>query len=297
MRKVIEDKEYGYLRLDPIPSKEEVNEFYAKEFYSSNDKYFNNSSLVVQQNQSDFFEKRWEKIHTICKKKFQNSLKGKSVFDIGFGFGQSLLYFRDKKNMKVSGIEPSIEGYEYVKSKGISSYNIGIEELQNYNFDKKNDIVMLLNVLEHLRDPFATLKLIKSKLLAKNGLLVIEVPNDFNDFQQVANKEFDLDNWWVVSPNHINYFSPKTLFRLLDKCGYTVFEYHTSFPLELFLLFGDNYVNNRDIGKVCHEKRVKFEELMIKHNKQDKLNDFYKSLADLELGRSLTVYATPNKDV
>ena len=70
-------------------------------------------------------------------KKFQNSLKGKSVFDIGFGFGQSLLYFRDKKNMKVSGIEPSIEGYEYVKSKGISSYNIGIEELQNYNFDKR----------------------------------------------------------------------------------------------------------------------------------------------------------------
>ena len=63
MRKVIEDKEYGYLRLDPIPSKEEVNEFYAKEFYISNDKYFNNSSLDVQQNQSDFFEKRWENSH------------------------------------------------------------------------------------------------------------------------------------------------------------------------------------------------------------------------------------------
>ena len=98
---------------------------------------------------------------------------------------------------------------------------------------------MLLNVLEHLRDPFATLKLIKSKLLAKNGLLVIEVPNDFNDFQQVANKEFDLDNWWVVSPNHINYFSPKTLFRLLDKCGYTVFEYPHIFFLWNFSFYSE----------------------------------------------------------
>ena len=155
---------------------------------------------------------------------------------------------------------------------------------------------MLLNVLEHLRDPFATLNLISNKILNKNGLLVIEVPNDFNTFQDVANKEFDLDRWWVVAPNHINYFSPKSLFFLLEKCGFEIFEYHTSFPLELFLLFGDNYVRNREVGKVCHEKRVNFERLMIKHNKQDKLNDFYKALADLELGRSLTVYAVP-KDV
>ena len=69
MRKVIEDKEYGYLRLDPIPSKEEVNEFYAKEFYISNDKYFNNSSLDVQQKINLIFLKKDGKKFTPFVKK------------------------------------------------------------------------------------------------------------------------------------------------------------------------------------------------------------------------------------
>ena len=128
---------------------------------------------------------------------------------------------------------------------------------------------MLLNVLEHLRNPALTLNLIKEKLLKKNGILVVEVPNDFNHFQQVANKEFNLEEWWVVSPNHINYFSPESLMNLMRRCDYEIFEYHTSFPLEIFLLFGENYINNREIGTKCHEKRVKFEKLMLKHGKKD----------------------------
>lgn len=293
MKKVIKDSKHGYLRLDPIPSKKEVDEFYAKEFYNANDKYFNNSSLLVQLEQSDFFKSRWEKIYKICKKKFSDKITHKKIFDIGYGFGQSLLFFRDQKGMKVSGIEPSVEGHKYILSKGISSLNIGIDDLQNLELNDRYEIVMLLNVLEHLRDPFKTLSLIKEKLLTHDGLLVLEVPNDFNVFQRVANEEYNLDQWWVVSPNHINYFSPNSLFKLLDKCGYDIFEYHTSFPLELFLLTGDNYINDREVGRKCHEKRVQFEHLMIKHNQEDKLNAFYKALADLELGRSIRVYATP----
>ena len=47
------DPKYGFFTADPIPTKEEVDAFYEKEFYDSNSKYFNNSSLLIQEQQSD----------------------------------------------------------------------------------------------------------------------------------------------------------------------------------------------------------------------------------------------------
>ena len=291
MKNIIEDPKHKYLRLEPIPSNEEVAEFYAKEFYDANASYFNNSSLEVQQEQSDFFNARWNDVYTNCSKKFNGEIKDKTVFDIGFGFAQALLFFKEK-GLEVSGLEPSIDGYNYALSKGINAFHTGIE-----NFDcvgeNKFDIVLLMNVLEHLREPATTLLNIKNQLLNNNGILVIDVPNDFNTFQEVANLEYDLDQWWVVAPNHINYFSPDSLKSLLNDCGYDVFEYESAFPLDIFLLFGDQYVGNPEIGRECHNKRVNFERLMRKYNKEKELKALYKSFADLNLGRSITIYASP----
>ena len=291
MKNIIEDPKHKYLRLEPIPSNEEVAEFYAKEFYDANASYFNNSSLEVQQEQSDFFNARWNDVYTNCSKKFNGEIKDKTVFDIGFGFAQALLFFKEK-GLDVSGLEPSIDGYNYALSKGINAFHSGIESFDCVGANKY-DIVLLMNVLEHLREPATTLLNIKNQLLNNNGILVIDVPNDFNTFQEVANLEYDLDQWWVVAPNHINYFSPDSLKSLLNDCGYDVFEYESAFPLDMFLLFGDKYVGNPEIGRECHNKRVNFERLMRKYNKEKELKALYKSFADLNLGRSITIYASP----
>jgi SAM-dependent methyltransferase len=290
---IIKDSEYDFYRVDPVPTQKQVEEFYAKEFYDTNAQYFNNSSLLIQQEQSDFFNSRWKDIYEMAEEFFKSDLQQKSVFDIGFGFAQALVYLKNK-GLYVSGLEPSLEGVEYARQNGITAFHTGIE-----NFDvieTKSDIVLLLNVLEHLREPKKTLRNIKEQLLTPNGLLVIDVPNDFNDFQIVADKEYNLDEWWVLPPNHINYFSHKSLQKLLKGCGYKIVNCTASFPLDLFLLFGDQYVGNRTLGRDCHNKRVNFEKLMHKHGKADKLKAFYKSLADLNLGRSVSVYATPNID-
>ena len=42
---IIKDEEFGFNRVEPIPTQEEVEKFYAKEFYDTNAQYFNNSSL------------------------------------------------------------------------------------------------------------------------------------------------------------------------------------------------------------------------------------------------------------
>ena len=287
---IVVDSKYGFKRVDPIPTQAEVEKFYAKEFYDANAIYFNNSSLLVQQEQSDFFNSRWKAVYDQAASFFGEAIKNKTVFDIGFGFAQALIYLKNK-GLSVSGLEPSIEGVEYAKSNGINAIHTGIENFEV--IEQKSDIVLLLNVLEHLREPEKTLVNIKDQLLNENGLLVIDVPNDFNDFQTVANAEFNLDEWWVFPPNHINYFSHESLQNLLKGCGYKIVNCTASFPLDIFLLFGDQYVGNPKLGRECHNKRVKFEELMVKHGKEEKLKEFYKALAELNLGRAISVYATP----
>lgn len=287
---VITDQKYGFVRVEPIPSQKEVEAYYAKEFYDANSYYFNQSSLEVQQDQSEFFNSRWSDLYDVIKDFFKSDLNDKSVFDIGFGFAHALIYLKNK-GLKVSGLEPAIEGVDFARKNGVNAYHSGIENFDVV--DSKSDVVMLMNVLEHLREPEETIQNIKSKLLTEDGLLVVEVPNDFNDFQVVANKEYDLNEWWLAPPRHINYFSHESLQKLIEGCGFKIVHCTSSFPLSLFLLFGDNYIGNSSLGSQCHQKRVHFEELMRKHGKQDKLNEFYKALANLDLGRTVSVYATP----
>ena len=99
---IITDPEYGFLRVDPISSQEEVERYYMEEFYSSDYKRFNDSSLEVQKEEEDFFRNRWESIHTHCVD-FFGKTDGLSLLDIGFGFAQALFYFREK-GMDVSGL-------------------------------------------------------------------------------------------------------------------------------------------------------------------------------------------------
>lgn len=289
--KIKKDQKHGFYRADPIPTKDEVNRYYLEEFYAQNDSRLNNSSLEVQLEEEEFYTSKYENYATII----ENVLKGlekKSLFDIGCGFAQSLLFFRDVKKMEVSGIEPSLEGVKYAKDNNLDVVQGNIESSWENN-TKKFDVITLLNVLEHLRNPEEVLKAIRENLLKNEGVLLIDVPNDFNDFQTIASDEYNLNQWWFYPPRHINYFNSETLSNLLNECGYDIVHVEASFPLDLFLLLGDVYVGNNSLGKICHEKRVKFEQLMRKHGKKDKLSKFYKSLAELQLGRDVVILAKP----
>lgn len=217
--KIVTDQTHGYLRAEPVPTQQEVEEFYKQEFYSSDYKSFNDSSLQVQKEEEDFFSSRWEAIHTKCKEHFGHDKL--TLFDIGCGFAQALQYFREV-GFEVSGLEPAPEAAEYARSKGLEVYNSGIEDFDCVG-ERRFDVVTLINVLEHLRDPAATIRNIKSKLLKQGGMLVIDAPNEFNDFQTIANDEFELGQWWVCPPNHINYFSATSLKQLLANCGYSIY--------------------------------------------------------------------------
>ena len=284
--------EYGFFQISPTPSPEKITQFYANEFYSGEYKNFNNSLLEVQVADKDFFEGQCEDILFNISNVLDKPLKGLSILDVGCGWAQALLYFKGK-GMDCYGFDPAPEAIEYGLGKGLNVKHAGIDRMDVFG-NTKFDVVMLKNVLEHMPNPFDVLKEIREKVLKKGGLLVLDVPNEFNVFQTAGRDVHGLDDWWVAPPGHLNYFSNETLCNLVNGAGYDVGLSEGSFPLEMFLLFNDCYVGNGDLGKEIHKKRVNFEMNLRRLGHVDKLHEFYQALAKINLGRQIAVYALSN---
>jgi len=287
----LKKNKFGFYQIKPTPSSEEITQFYANEFYTSEYKNFNDSSLKVQIQDKEFFNGKWKNIYENILEIKKKIKKNTSILDVGCGWSQALLFFK-KKKFKCFGFDPAIEAVKYGIKKGINLKHAGLDGMDVFN-GKKFDVISLFNVLEHLADPVQTLDQLK-KILKPKGIIILDVPNEFNDFQLAGRDVHNLKDWWVAPPNHLNYFSKDSLVKLLESLSFKVKICESSFPLEMFLLFGDDYVTNKDLGKQCHKKRVMFEENLRKFGKTIALKKFYRALAEINLGRQVTIYCTYN---
>lgn len=289
LRKVnlVYDQEFKYLHINPIPNKQDIEQYYKEEYYKNEGG--TTSSLKVQESQTYCIENRYNDILFRINQYFDGKIENRNLLDIGCGFSKALLFFREK-GFVVKGIEASDEGVAYAKAQNLDVTQAIVENISQLDLGKF-DIITLFEVLEHLREPIRLLQQIQTSLLKENGMLIIDVPNEFNDFQVAANQEYKLNEWWVCPPEHINYFSRDSLEHILEKCGYEIFHAEASFPIEMFLLMGEVYIENQQVGAECHNKRVLFEKTLRENGKMETLRNFYAALAQLNLGRSTTIYA------
>ncbi len=290
--KIMADPEYGCLRIDPVPSREEVARFYEEEFYATFKPQIQDSSLEVQTAQKEFFDWRWSDILRVVRKYYKGrDPSDLALFDLGCGFSQALIYFKEQ-GFRVAGMEVAAEAVEYGRKHGLNVVRGDVDKVPDLD-GQRYDVVLMLDVLEHLREPARALAAIREHLLTPKGLLVLDVPNDFNEFQVAADEALDLGQWWIVPPNHINYFSPDSLKKLVGQCGYETFYCESSFPLEMFLLMGDSYVGDPKLGSLCHSRRVAFERSLRTTGREEDLHRFYEALAGINLGRQVVLFCHP----
>jgi hypothetical protein len=64
----------------------------------------------------------------------------------------------------------------------------------------------------------------------------------------------------------------------------------STFPIDLFLLFGDNYVGNDDVGRACHARRKNFELSLNAAGLNGLKRKLYKSFSELGLGREIVAF-------
>ncbi|MFS4455359.1 class I SAM-dependent methyltransferase [Maribacter sp. 2304DJ31-5] len=174
--------------------------------------YYQSSAYISH---SDSHTTIIDKIYQIVKKyslssklrfihKFQP--QNKQLLDIGAGTG-SFLYHCKSKDWDTLGVEPNSHARNLARSKGLYMVT-DLSEIK----DKKFDVITLWHVLEHLPNLEVQIKLLTS-LLAKNGILVIAVPN-FKSFDANFYKSY-----WAAydTPRHLWHFSKKSISLLFQK--------------------------------------------------------------------------------
>jgi len=101
---------------------------------------------------------------------------GIRVLDIacGSGYGSFIL---SKNAQFVDGIDISIESIHFAQSQyKKDNINFQVGDINNYYSDKKYDLIVCFETLEHIENYKTVLKNLKS-LLAPNGKLIISSPN------------------------------------------------------------------------------------------------------------------------
>lgn len=280
---IIECNDCGFKHIDPIPTDAELEQIYKHEYYIKD--------------KPDYIEKDikdrgwWEMTYGHRFDVFESNLatEKRKLLDIGSGPGL-FMEVGNQRKWSTTGIEPNVKAAEHSVERGL--------DVKNWMYDSDTskklgefDVINLSLVLEHIAQPEDMIRLAKNQL-SDNGLICIVVPNDFNPLQQILKSAFDYKPWWVSPPHHINYFDFNSLSKLLKKCGFEIVHKESTFPIELFLLMGDNYVGNDELGRACHEKRVNFEMALNQGNSNELLNELYASFSDLNIGREVVIYGS-----
>lgn len=209
------------------------------------------------------------------------------LLDVGSGPG-FFVKTAVEQGWRAEGIEPSRQAVAHARSMGLAITEgfFGAESAKKLG---RFDAVHMNNMLEHVPDP-VDLIVAARDLLEPGGVLCVGVPNDFSPLQSAAAAS-GMAQWWVAPLHHLNYFDFDSLTRVLQRLGLRVAERHTSFPMEAFLLMGEDYTADPALGRACHNRRKRFD-LALEHAGLGQLRrSFYGALAGLGLGREAVVIA------
>ena len=153
------------------------------------------------------------------------------VLDVGSSRGNFLLAMRNG-GYSVFGVEPSPKNSEFARSaNGIPTFTGSVEEFLVAPKWRDFDVISVLNVMEHLRDPRSVLGGLR-ELMVDGGLLVVAVPDArLHAFLGRARKLLGFsDPYWMNTkkhplvgfdpPMHLCSFDPGTVTRLIETSGF-----------------------------------------------------------------------------
>lgn len=289
---VIQCAECGYIHQWPLPAETALDNYYgeADAFYAT---HAPPDWFAHEESQGEYWAEVYADWLDLLAAQVGRRQPGRlldeplRLLDIGCGSG-GLLQKARQKGWDVLGVEPSAQARQRCEQKGIPVVpSLG-------SVAGPFDAITLVLVLEHLLNPLAMLRTAWG-LLTNGGAILVETPNDFNAWQNVARTVHNLPMWFVAKP-HINYFHFSSLRRLLWRAGFLVVNEWATFPIEYYLLARDTpYVGNEPLGRAVYREKMAFEMNLYRHEKTA-LHALQAAWARLGIGREIVQIGVKRSD-
>ena len=194
---LVKCRDCSFVFMKKIPTGTELENYYSVYAYE-NEKEMPGPTRLSLENLIDSFEKY---------------RKNNRILDVGCGEGW-ILELAMKKGWEAYGTEFSSRAIEICEKKGIKMY-AGVLKPASIK-EKDFDIIVSSETIEHINNPREELANMY-QLLRKGGLLYITTPN-FNSYLRRMMK----DRYAIIKyPEHLSYYTTKTLNRLLGETGFS----------------------------------------------------------------------------
>jgi len=192
---LVKSKSSGFVFCSRIPTEKEL-----LDYYSAYPVGYNTESEITRIRINELLD---------GFEKYRNTNK---MLDVGCGPGLFLIEAK-KRGWEVYGTEFTDQQISYLEEKGIKTTK---GKLTPTSFDKESfDVIISSEVIEHINNPVEEMTLFHS-FLRKGGITYITTPN-FNSIERYLLKgKYNI----IEYPEHLCYYTPKTIDLLLTSCGF-----------------------------------------------------------------------------
>jgi SAM-dependent methyltransferase len=213
---VVECDRCGHTYVHPLPGYDEIPSIYPNTYYTVNKR----SPLHLD---GWFYEKKLG----ADARKMRESLRAhniRSIVDVGCGEISRLVELKKAFGNDVEAIALDIQFddaiVEGAKANGIKLVHGNVERDLSKLRDGGHDLIIMRQLLEHLRDPRLAVEGLAKKL-APGGLMIIDTPNRGGWDYKIFRKQ----HWGGYHiPRHFHLFRQDSLVKLIEGAGLEVYK-------------------------------------------------------------------------
>ena len=159
------------------------------------------------------------------------------VMDIGCGAGVTSKWLKQRCSaVEAIGVEIDIDAARYAGDALDRVIVVDIERDKEFmgEFSGKIDLLLLLDILEHLQDPWSFLQRIK-QVVNDQGCIIASIPNIRNVkviLPLVFGGQWRYSKSGLLDKTHLRFFTKKTILELFASAGLTVDMIAPTGPIE-----------------------------------------------------------------
>ena len=147
------------------------------------------------------------------------------VMEVGCGAGETLKWLKGSYGcMTTIGVEYQPDAAESARANVDVVFNGDIEQLELDLEPESVDLLLCLDVLEHLRDPWSTLTKL-SRHLKKGGLIIASIPNVRHKsvvLPLLFKSKWEYADAGHLDIGHLRFFVRETAVRMVQDAGMSV---------------------------------------------------------------------------